>query len=110
MTQLIELFITKMKAMQGKPVAINPWMHYLTFDSVGQLAFGTDYKQLETGREHEGIAAVSKYLSATIISIQLPWLANLLMSIPGMSDPTSNLRGISAKALEKREKVTICCR
>ena len=80
-------------------------MHYLTFDAVGRLAFGSDYKQLETGREHKAIAAIRKLLRVTVISSNLPWLANLMMSVPGMSNPSSDLRGIAAKEFEKREKV-----
>ena len=47
--RLMNTFLFNMEESHGQPVAVNRWLHYFTFDAIGQLAFETDYQQLETG-------------------------------------------------------------
>ena len=106
MDRLSDLLIVKLSQYDGMPVVINDWCHFITFDTMGELGFGQSYGQLESGRSHEAIDQITKFLRVAVSAIQVPWLVNIIQSIPGLRDPQRLLRDFSARCLDEREKVS----
>ena len=105
MSRLTDLFVDKVASYNGQPLVINDWCHYVTFDVTGDLGFGSSYGQLEAGRLHPGVAAISEWLKFASLGWQLPWLMSGMSHIPGIEDPTTKLRNFAEKCLREREKV-----
>jgi hypothetical protein len=87
-------------------VVINDWCHFITFDIMGELGFGQSYGQLESGRLHDALDQITKFLRIGICAAQVPWLVNIVQSIPGLEDPQRLLRKFSARCMDEREKVS----
>ena len=105
MNRLSDLLVVKLSQYDGMPVVINDWCHFITFDVMGELGFGQSYGQLESGRLHDSIDQITKFLRIGVSAIQVPWLVNIVQSIPGLGDPQRLLRDFSARCLDEREKV-----
>jgi hypothetical protein len=105
MSRLSDLFIQKLKEYKGKPVVINDWCHYITFDVMGDVAFGKSYGQLEAGRLHQGVAIIGQWLSIAVLIFQVPWLLCIMQSIP-VEGPEETLRKFAMASLREREKVS----
>jgi hypothetical protein len=106
MNRLSDLLIQKLSQYDGQPVVINDWCHFITFDIMGELGFGQSYGQLESGRLHDALDQITKFLRIGVCAIQVPWLVNLVQSIPGLEDPQTLLRKFSARCMDEREKVS----
>jgi hypothetical protein len=105
MNRLSDLLIQKLSQYDGQPVVINDWCHFITFDIMGELGFGQSYGQLESGRLHNALDQITKFLRIGVSAIQVPWLVNIVQSIPGLEDPQVLLRKFSAHCMDEREKV-----
>ena len=105
MNRLSDLFIQKITEFKGKPMVINDWLHFLTFDTMGDLAFGRTFGQLESGMIHPGIALITQWLGYAVYTLQVPWLMVMMQHIPGIEDPTLTLRKFSENRLRERELV-----
>jgi len=106
MNRLSDLLIQKLSQYEGQPVVINDWCHFITFDIMGELGFGQSYCQLESGRLHNAIDQITKFLRIGVCAIQVPWLVNIVQSIPGLEDPQTLLRKFSERCMDEREKVS----
>jgi len=106
MNRISDLFIEKVAAYNGEPILINDWCHFITFDAMGDIAFGKSYGQLESGKIHKGIALIHQWLGFSVYALQVPWLMVLAQHIPGIEDPTTILRKFSESCLKEREKVS----
>jgi hypothetical protein len=106
MNRLSDLLIVKLSQYNGMPVVINDWCHFITFDIMGELGFGQSYGQLESGRLHDAIDQITKFLRIGVCAAQVPWLVNIIQSIPGLGDPQRLLRNFSTRCLDEREKVS----
>jgi cytochrome P450 family 628 len=105
MNRLSDLLIQKLSQYDGQPLVINDWCHFITFDIMGELGFGQSYGQLESGRLHDAIGQITKYLRIGVCAIQVPWLVNIVQSIPGLEDPEKLFRKFSERCMDEREKV-----
>ena len=106
MNRLSDLLIQKLSQYDGQPVVINDWCHFITFDIMGELGFGQSYGQLESGRLHTALDKIVQYLRIGVYAMQVPWLVNIVRSIPGQEDQQTLLREFSARCLDEREKVS----
>lgn len=88
----------------GKPIHLNDWCHYYTFDVMGDVGFGRSYGQIESGSAHPAITKVQNFLKAGVIALQMIWVVNFLFLIPGLDDPMRELMEWAAKLLEERSK------
>jgi hypothetical protein len=48
----IDLFISRLQENAGKPIDICKWYTCLTFDIIGDLAFGDSFQSLENSNLH----------------------------------------------------------
>jgi hypothetical protein len=63
MSRLRDIFTQRLKEYNDKPIVIDGWYHYITFDVMVDLAFSTSYHQLETGSLHRGVTGVRRIRS-----------------------------------------------
>ena len=54
----VDLFINQLKDRAISPIDIMSWYNYLTFDIIGDLAFGESFGALKTGNEHEFVRTI----------------------------------------------------
>jgi len=105
-SRICDLFIEKVAIYKGEPIVINDWCHYITFDVMGDIAFGKSYGQLECGKIHHGIALINKWTRYVMYLFQVPWLMILMQNLPGVEDPTTKMGKFSESCLKEREKVS----
>ncbi|KAK1831493.1 putative sterigmatocystin biosynthesis P450 monooxygenase stcF [Podospora conica] len=56
--EYVELLLSRLRALAGTEVDIVPWFNYLTFDVIGDLAFGKSFGCLESSAYHSWIALI----------------------------------------------------
>ena len=76
---------------------------------MGELGFGKSYGQLETGRMHPSIEAISKFLSVAVSAWQVPWALNLFTLIPGLPDPAWDMKHFAEVCVMERKEVCLSC-
>ncbi|GME27678.1 cytochrome p450 [Neofusicoccum parvum] len=83
----VELLLDQIKShiASSKPLDATMWSNLLTFDIMGEVGFGKDFKGLETGIEHPAIKGIHDHMTALGILATVPWFLNLLARIPGAS-------------------------
>nr|ULA45393.1 cytochrome P450 monooxygenase NecB [Nectria sp. HLS206] len=65
------------------PVDVTKWFNFYTFDVMGDLAFGSSFKMLETSEQHWALTLLQAGL--TPLSLHLPmWFFRFFMDIPGL--------------------------
>jgi hypothetical protein len=107
LNRISSLFVEKVTELQGQPISINDWCHYVTFDIMGEIGFGKSYGQLETGRMHPSIEAISSFLSLAVSAWQVPWALNLFLLIPGLPDPAYDMKHNAEVCVMERKEVCI---
>lgn len=90
----------------GKPITVNDWCHFYTFDIMGDLGFGRSYGQIESGKAHPAITKVQNFLKAGVIALQMLWIVNFLQLIPGLDDPMRDLKEWAEALLKERDERT----
>lgn len=51
---------------------------------MGEVAFGKEFNNVTSGKEHPAVRALNDHVTAlAILGIPVPWLLNILGSIPG---------------------------
>ncbi|KAF2493710.1 putative benzoate 4-monooxygenase cytochrome P450 [Lophium mytilinum] len=78
-----DLFMSALSARAGKPMDMSAWSMFFSFDVMGEVGFGKDFNNLTSGVEHPAIAAVHEHMTMLGVLSNVPWLLNLLGSIPG---------------------------
>jgi len=90
----------------GRPITVNDWCHFYTFDIMGDLGFGRSYGQIESGSAHPAITKVQNFLKAGVIALQMLWIVNFLQLIPGLDDPMRELKEWAEQLLKERDERT----
>ena len=67
----------------SKPFDASAWSMYFSFDVMGEVGLGKDFNNLSTGQEHPAIKGVHDHMTMLGILSTVPWLLNVLSSIPG---------------------------
>ncbi|KAF7308195.1 Peroxisomal hydratase-dehydrogenase-epimerase [Mycena chlorophos] len=81
------------------------WFSYLTFDFMGDLAFGGPFNMLRDGGDKDGMwAIVGQGAKATAIISQIPWLVPTFNGIPGANYIMDRLRAFAQQSSENRIK------
>lgn len=85
-TDVIDRFIAKIGA-ERKPIDMTTWFNLLTFDIIGELAFGQSFGGVENGTMHFWVAVVLSSLQQSSLSdtlMRFPLLGRLFMAMnPG---------------------------
>ena len=59
---------------RGRPTSVNKWCHFLAFDVMGEICFGRNYGQSESGRMHHMVRVIGKYMRVGVYATMVPWL------------------------------------
>jgi len=62
---------------------VSAWSMYYAFDVMGEVGLGKDFSNLLSGQEHPAIKGVHDHMKILGILSTVPWLLNILSSIPG---------------------------
>ncbi|KAF7315571.1 hypothetical protein MIND_00072400 [Mycena indigotica] len=72
---------------------ISEWISYLTFDFMGDMAFGRGFNMLVDGCDKEGMWGIIRLgVKATSILAHVNWIAPTFNMIPGLNEVTDRLR------------------
>lgn len=104
LNEITNRLCTRFRNSDGRPIHLNDWCHFYTFDVMGDIGFGRSYGQIESGSAHPAILKVQNFLKAGVIALQMIWVVNFLFLIPGLEDPMRDLMEWAAKLLEERSK------
>nr|GAT44522.1 predicted protein [Mycena chlorophos] len=81
------------------------WCSYLTFDFMGDMAFGGGFDMLRDGEDRGGIFSIIKIgIKATAIIAQIPWIAPTVDLIPGLNSVMNALRNFAYSSASNRVK------
>ncbi|TLD09602.1 hypothetical protein PspLS_11726 [Pyricularia sp. CBS 133598] len=110
-TQYIDLLITRLRgfASEGKTIDISRWYNFLTFDVIGDMAFGEPFGSLQgSGDYHPWVAMIigfARAMGITHVMGLYPALAPLIMMCFKKSDlfrQTTEHTLLSAEKAKKR--------
>ncbi|KAL6355495.1 hypothetical protein LRP88_11088 [Fusarium phalaenopsidis] len=83
--QYAELLLHQLEKMEGQPFNAKLWIHYYTFDIMGDLAFGQSFGMLRDGLKHYYMKLGDENMSLIGAFSRLIWLFPLFKAIPGVN-------------------------
>lgn len=86
----------KLAQREGQSVNMTEWFRYLTFDIMGDLAFGKGFGMLESGERHYVMKMLHEGQKPLAFLGPVPWLTRILTKVPG--------------PMEKRERFKKWCK
>ena len=95
----------QLKKNIGKPMDMAAWSMFFSFDVMGEIGFGKDFSNLVTGVEHSAIKDVHAHMTMLGILSMVPWLLNVLSSIPGAAAGYSEFFTFCANEIRAKQKV-----
>ncbi|KAF7310073.1 hypothetical protein MIND_00380500 [Mycena indigotica] len=103
---MLSQFDKMVKEGNGKAtVDLAAWFSYLTFDFMGDLAFGGGFDMLRDGGDKNGLWAIIKQgAKATAIIAQTPWVVPTFNMIPGANFIMDRLRRFAMESASARVK------
>jgi hypothetical protein len=85
---------------------VSAWSMFFSFDVMGEVGFGKDFNNLNTGVEHSAIKGVHSHMTMLGIMSTVPWLLNVLGSIPGAAAGYSEFFSFCAGQIREKHKVS----
>lgn len=84
---------------------VSAWSMFFSFDVMGEVGFGKDFNNLQSGVEHSAIKGVHSHMTMLGIMSTVPWLLNVLGSIPGAAAGYSEFFSFCAGQIREKHKV-----
>jgi hypothetical protein len=84
---------------------MSAWSMFFSFDVMGEVGFGKDFNNLVSGVEHPAIKGVHSHMTMLGIMSTVPWLLNILGSIPGAAAGYSDFFSFCAGQIREKHKV-----
>ncbi|USW53761.1 Putative cytochrome P450 [Septoria linicola] len=76
--------IARVDEFKGQPMDMSTWFNLYSFDVMGRLAFGKDYKMIENGVRHWALDLLTEGMK--ISGFKIPtWVFRVLLSVPGLA-------------------------
>lgn len=66
----------------GKPIDVSTWFYFLSFDVMGDFAFGRSFNMLEGKKWHYAVLMLRRALNLLGPLSSVPWLVQLAFSFP----------------------------
>ncbi|KAJ4398618.1 hypothetical protein N0V91_010050 [Didymella pomorum] len=98
-----DVLIEQLRRLSGNAVDSTAWSMFYSFDVMGEVGFGRDFDNLSTGKEHPGIQVMHSVIGFLGVLAPVPWLLNVLGSIPGASRTLIDFETIFQKVLAQKE-------
>lgn len=87
--------VSKLADQLGKfgpsPVNVLQWFNFLSFDLMGDFAFGKSFNLIESGQWTSGVKLIQEGIDILGIISPVPWLAQVAFSIPGAAEKWNRL-------------------
>ncbi|KAH5581599.1 hypothetical protein HBI24_127250 [Parastagonospora nodorum] len=99
-----DLFKSQLAKAAGKPMDVSTWSMFFSFDVMGEVGFGKDFNNLNTGVEHSAIKGVHSHMTMLGIMSTVPWLLNILGSIPGAAAGYTEFFSFCAGQIREKHK------
>jgi hypothetical protein len=77
---------------------------FFSFDVMGEVGFGKDFNNLVTGVAHVAIKNAHAHMTMLGIMSTVPWLLNVLSSIPGATAGYSDFFSFCAGQIREKHK------
>ncbi|RDW95068.1 hypothetical protein BP5796_00831 [Coleophoma crateriformis] len=100
-----DLFVSRMRELAGKSVNITQWSMFFTFDTMGAVGFGKEFRMLDDAAEHSAIKGLHEQMTVLGILGTVPWLLHLLSAIPGLAGSYEKFTQWCAEQAEQKERV-----
>ena len=73
--------VERIREHLNQPINVSKWLNLYSFDVMGKLAFGKDYRMLETGERHWALDLLTEGME--VAPARLPvWFFRILLAIP----------------------------
>ncbi|KAJ5714425.1 uncharacterized protein N7483_011606 [Penicillium malachiteum] len=102
-TDLMIDCIAKAGSKDDRGVLVNHWLKCFVFDMVGELGYSKSYGCLDSGKIHQGLLEVEKFLATGVLLSPLPWLVRIITSLPGLPAPMQGLTDFASLSLAERK-------
>ncbi|KAF2202071.1 cytochrome P450 67 [Delitschia confertaspora ATCC 74209] len=99
-----DILMSQLRKNAGKPMDMTAWSMFFSFDVMGEVGFSKDFNNLVSGTEHPAIQGVHSHMTMLGILSMVPWLLNLLSSIPGAAAGYSEFFGFCANEIREKHK------
>jgi hypothetical protein len=94
-------------AQVGKPILINKYFYWFSWDVMGQLAFSKSFGMLEEGQWHFAINMLRKGLEFVGPFTPVPWMVRLAFEMPLTSTVRNFLKMCDWCAREMDERISV---
>ncbi|ROW04459.1 hypothetical protein VMCG_04952 [Cytospora schulzeri] len=98
------LLSKKIQERAGQIINMTDWSMFFSFDVMGDVGFSKDFGNLTTGVEHSAIKPIHEHIKILGILSPIPWLMNLLGSIPGAAKTYTEMFTICANEIRAKQK------
>ncbi|KAL1979470.1 hypothetical protein VTN96DRAFT_5729 [Rasamsonia emersonii] len=105
-TAKTSLFLSQIAAQKGQPLDITKWAMYYTFDVMGDVGLGKDFEMLTQETEHAAVKGLHDHMIAIGILATMPWLVNVLGTIPGVAGSYKAFFDYCSNQLREKQKTT----
>lgn len=99
-----DLFKSQLASKGASSMDVSTWSMYFSFDVMGEVGFGKDFNNLTSGVEHPAIKGVHAHMTMLGIMSTVPWLLNVLGSIPGAAAGYTDFFSFCASQIREKHK------
>lgn len=102
---MVDLFVSQIQANEHSPLDATAWSMFLSFDIMGEVDFGKDFKNLRTGKENPAIQAIHEHMTILGVLSHVPWMLYLISSIPGATAAYAGFFKWCGSEIDSKQKV-----
>ncbi|KAK7748664.1 hypothetical protein SLS53_000685 [Cytospora paraplurivora] len=99
------LLLQAIQDRAGQAINATDWSMFYSFDVLGEVGFSKDFGNLATGVEHSAIKPIHEHIKVFGVISALPWLMNILGSIPGAASTYNEIFSFCANEIRAKQKV-----
>ncbi|KAF2130546.1 putative benzoate 4-monooxygenase cytochrome P450 [Dothidotthia symphoricarpi CBS 119687] len=99
-----DALIHQLRNSYEKPMNVSSWAMYFSFDVMGEVGLGKDFNNLTSGVEHGAIQGVHDHMTMLGILSTVPWLLNVLSSIPGAASGYTDFFNFCSSEIREKNK------
>ena len=99
--------IDRLAGFSGQAVDATAWLHYYSFDVMGDLALGHSFEMLKSGNMHFAIKLLADGTTPMGAMIPIMWLFPILINIPGAATPVRTFIKWCNEQIDKRREMKL---
>lgn len=100
-----DLLSTYVAARLSQAIDVTKWSMFLSFDIMGDIGFGKDFRNLNSGTEHPAIKGVHDHMTVLGVLGHVPWSLNVIGRIPGAAAGYAGFFKWCAAEIERKKQV-----